>query len=419
MRDFLPEEMNMREELFDKIRAIFRSYGYEPLETPALEELEILTLKCGEDTNKQIFRVEEKLGLRFDLTVPLARVMASRLDIPKPFKRYCISRVWRREEPQKGRYREFWQADIDIIGSSHIGAEAELVACASECLRAVGIDKFNVRINDRRILEAAFLEMGVEKGKLLDAFRAIDKLEKIGVEGVRKELATHSISETHIEKIIRFISISGTNDEKLRKAREFLEKQGGGKHLDGIKELLRLISTYGYGDFITVDFSLARGLDYYTGTVFEISCSGGAGSIGGGGRYDGLIGAYGGVQMPAVGISLGVERIFDILKKESLAKRTRVLLYIAPVSAELYNAGILIAQKFRSMHVPCEIDLMGRPLKKQFEYANARGIPFVAVVGDREIKENMITLRSLETGEEKKVSTEDAAKIILQNSGIP
>ncbi|MFH1447673.1 MAG: histidine--tRNA ligase [Candidatus Micrarchaeota archaeon] len=404
MRDFMPAQMNARNAVISVVERVFRRYGYEPLETPALENMEILDVKCGEDTNKQIYRVEDgKLGMRFDLTVPLARVVASNQSLPKPFKRYCIGKVWRREEPQKGRFREFLQADVDIIGSSKMECDAELLACASECLKKLGFKDFRIRVNNRKILDSIITGVGITAASAA-VFRTLDKLEKIGEKGVNDELVEMGVGKDSVKKLMEIISQKGDNEEIL--------KNVGGYGENGIRELEELVAlcnTYCLEN-VSVDLSLVRGLDYYTGPVFEISAGGGVGSIAGGGRYDNLIGVYSGVDVPAVGISLGIERIMALLGEGD--EKSCVEICIAAVKPEFYPNAIAVAQELRASGMNVQVDLMGRNLRKQFDYANSKKIMFIGVIGQREAEKDMITVRNLETGEEKVVSPKEVRKIV-------
>ncbi|MEM3030293.1 MAG: histidine--tRNA ligase [Candidatus Micrarchaeia archaeon] len=407
MRDFLPKEMIAREEMLEKITAVFRAFGFEPLETPALESMEVLRAKAG-DVSGQIFPIEGgELGLRFDLTVPLARVVAGNPALPKPFKRYCIARVWRREEPQKGRLREFLQADIDIVGSAEKSCEAELLACASKALEATGFDEYRIRLNNRRILERVLAGQGIEAGVFSAVMRSLDKTEKIGDDGVVKELEAKGVSGETARALLRALRMGGGNAEKLARMGEI-----AGEGVRELRDILELAKAYGIEKRIQVDFLLVRGLDYYTGPVFEIDAGGGVGSIAGGGRYDNLIQAYGGEPTPAVGISLGVERMMALRAGEGKSTRTRV--FVANAKPEFLAKAVAVAQSLRERGITAQADVMGRNLRRQFEWATGAGIPFIAVVGEREVKEKKITLRDLAKREERMVTLAEAAKILRE-----
>jgi len=425
MKDFGPEEMVIREYVIETIKKIFESYGFETIETPALEDLELLTTKSGEEIAKQIFRIESekerKLGLRFDLTVPLARFLANNPQLPKPFKRYAIAPVWRYEEPQSGRLRQFYQADIDVCGSSSMEADVECIACALTCLKALGFKDLVVRINNRKILEA-FVEILKEKipeevkvefGSL-EVFRAIDKLEKIGVEGVKEELKKIGLPKDQIEELLEMVAVKGKFEEVLKKGESLLARNQKGKEgIEELKQIYEFSKSYGIEDKLVLDFSLARGLDYYTGPIFEIEAKGvKIGSIAGGGRYDKLIELYGGKPTPATGISLGIERIMEILKKEKRLKlpKTKVKVFVANVDESMKGKAIEIAERLRKEGISVQTDLMKRSLTKQLEYADSVGIPFVVVVGKKEIEKKRFRLKDME----KKTETEAEIEKIIE-----
>ncbi|MBI5159005.1 histidine--tRNA ligase [Candidatus Micrarchaeota archaeon] len=458
MRDFLPVQMIFRERVISVIKSVFEKYGFDSLETPALERLDVLGAKAGEDVEKQVYKIDGgELGLRFDLTVPLARVVACNKNLPLPFKRYCVGRVWRRDEPQKGRFREFWQADVDVVGSASVECEAELLACACECLDALGFSDYEVVLNSRKVLDAVVAKVGVEAGSVSSVFRSLDKLEKIGVEGVKSELREKKISDKKITALLASIQVEGnSNEEKIAVMEKLV---GACEGLNELRELLKACEGYGtngrvkssdcgcagsgervkagrsdccervgkcvkagacegdccagFASKVRVDFGLVRGLDYYTGPVFEVKAGGGVGSVAGGGRYDGLIELYGAQKTPAVGISLGVERLMALLDERGGERvKTRVQAFVACVKSELKSEASRVAGELRCAGVRVQTDLMGRNLRKQFEYANALGIKFIVVVGEKELKEGKIILKNLESGVEEKTSVSSAAEKI-------
>lgn len=415
-RDFMPPEMEMRERVFSTVEKVFRSYGFRPLETPAFEEMEVLTAKCGEDVAKQIYELaDSSWGLRFDLTVPLSRVVASDSSLPKPFKRYAIGRVWRRDEPQKGRFREFWQADVDVVGSPSMLADAEVLATACESLSSLGFSNFEVRLNDRKLLDAMVEKAGIPPGKTGAVFRTIDKLEKIGEEAVRGELKEKGLGDMEIYKVMDFMKIEGDNSEKLAEISKTVK--GSKKGEEGIRELSEIISLFDKYEIskkcrLLLDFSLVRGLDYYTGPIFEVKApEAGVGSLAGGGRYDELIQLYGAPPTPATGISLGIERIIEVMGKKE-GKAARRLVVVAAVKPEFADYALKVVQEFRKAGVPAEPDLMERNLRKQLDYANSIGAAFVAVVGEREKKSGTVTLRDMATGKEESLPVSDATKML-------
>jgi len=418
-RDFLPEEMVRREYVIETIKRIFVAYGFDEIQTPVFEKWELLTKKCGEDIKQQIFEFEDKagrkLGLRFDLTVGMVRVIANNPQLPKPVKRYCIAPVWRYEEVTAGRKREFYQADIDIVGSKSMEAEAECIACAVDCLKALGFEDFKIYINNRKILDGILKFVSISEKKNLEIFRIIDKLEKIGKENVEKELEKIGIKKEKIKKLMEIISFKGKQEilERLEELKKIKIAEEGIKEL---KEIYKFSKFYDFSNFLFVNLSLARGLDYYTGPIFEIVAKAKkqVGSIAGGGRYDNLIELLGGRPTPATGISLGIERIIEIMKTEKMLDlpRTKVKVFVANVNEKVKEKAVEVAQKLRKEGIPCQTDLMGRNLKKQLEFADSLGIPFCIIVGEKEVKENKFKLKNMKEKTEESLSLEEIIKIL-------
>lgn len=398
--------MRTRLEVIKKIEQVFCAFGYLPLATPAIEKLEVLQKKGGDEIEGQIFQIDGGMGLRFDLTVPLARVVASN-SFPLPFKRYCIAPVWRREEPQKGRFREFYQADIDIVGSTSPRCEAELLACAKYALYQLGFKTPKIMLNNRKILNALAQKAGIEKGKQNAMFRALDKIGKQPLEKIKEEMVQKGISEKAADEIVKFISFEGANEKTLSFAQKTLGAQGA----EGISELSAVIAECAlYGFEPEISLSLVRGLDYYTGSVFEISASDEIGSVSGGGRYDNMVGTYGSPS-PAVGISLGIERLIALMDGAKPSSPAAVAqLFIANAKPEFFPYAIEIAWELRQKGINCEVDLLSRNLRKQFDYANASGVSFIAIVGEKEKTARKLTLRDLQSGKEELCSIEEAAK---------
>lgn len=422
-RDFLPWDMIKRRFVVETVRSVFELYGYDEIETPAFELLDVLTAKCGPDVKEQIYAFKDKagrdLGLRFDLTVPLARVVASHPDLPKPFKRYCISRVWRYEEPQSGRFREFWQADADIVGSAKMDADAEVVALAISCLKRLGMKNFRVRLNNRKILESIAASADVEKELWLGVFRAIDKLDKVGQEGVRRELEKLGLSVDQISTIMMQISKCGNVDAVEREVSHALNDRGK----EGFNELAEIISNlelYNCSEYVVVDLSLARGLDYYTGPIFEISAETNAnvGSVAGGGRYDNLIELLGGPPTPATGISLGIDRLVEVLGEANMLPSARTLTqaFIAYTSPSLKKEVIAMAEKLRDRGIRVEVDVMGRKLDRQLKYANAKGIPYVVILGPQEVERGVYRVRDMSAREERLVDLQELLELLKGHS---
>ena len=450
MRDFLPSDVRKRNYVIGIIKEVYESYGFEPLETPAVENIETLTGKYGEEGNQLIFKILKRgekldaqagekdlsdLALRYDLTVPLARVVANhKNDLPKFFKRYQIQPVWRADRPARGRFREFYQCDVDAIGSSSMMVEAELCAAVSEILEKLGFNDFSIRINHRKILTGILESAGIPIEKHTDALIALDKLDKIGLEGVTEEFKERNIqitTQSYLnrksklsiwailmnESIKAFANIE-RNQSVILKLKSFIEENPIG--LEGIKDLEDFVKFLSHNEkvksYIRIEPSLARGLSYYTGAIFEINVPDLAGSLGGGGRYDGLIGMFGKEQVPAVGFSLGLERILVVMEERGMfppelsESSADVLVTIwneDSIGESLKLAAELREQKLRVLVYP-ETDKLG----KQFKYADSIKIPFVCVMGENELAENKVTLKNLRTGEQETIGRDEiAAKI--------
>ncbi|MCD6453870.1 MAG: histidine--tRNA ligase [Candidatus Aminicenantes bacterium] len=405
MRDFLPEEMRKRDYVFSILEEVFKAHGFEKLETPAIELWEILSGKYGEE-EKLIYRFKDRkgreVGLRYDLTVPLARVVVQhRGEITFPFKRYQMERVWRADRPQKGRYREFYQCDVDIVGSSSIIADAEVITIIYESLKKLGFDNFVVRINNRKLISALHSMIG--EGDEFEIARAMDKLDKKGIEGVKEELFKRGISKKGTEKVIEAMKI-----ESLEEAKEFY-----GNH-PGIKELMELFEflvSYGIEEkYFEYDPSLARGLDYYTGPIFEtVVKEPKIGSITGGGRYDRLIGMFSGEEIPATGTSLGVERIIAVMEElsmfpDSIEPPAHVLICHFP---ETKKGAVKLSSEFRKEGLRVDLYSGEKGLRAQLGYASDKGIPFVVIVGE-EINEGKIVLKNLDKREQEVLPVSEA-----------
>lgn len=420
-RDFLPEEMIRRQFVFDTLRKVFESFGYDPLETPAFESWELLAAKGGggEAIKDEIYyfrdKSERELGLRFDLTAPFSRVLAGRPELPKPFKRYQIGPVWRYEEVKSGRrYREFWQCDVDIAGTGSMEAEAEVLAIAVAGFRALGFKEVYIKLNNRKVLEGLLELAGGKENQFLPVCRALDKAEKFGLKHVEKELAEAGLIPACVKKLLKVTDIKGTNKAVL----DCLRKELKGKGLEGVEELERIIElarAYGIEKQIKIDPCLARGLDYYTGPIFEARIKGmeGLGSTAGGGRYDRLIQNYGGPPTPATGISFGVERIAEAMKGRKLPRTTTQLLIIS-VNQKVRKDSLGAAQKLRESGIRAEVDLMGRSISKQLDFANKAGIPWVLIIGEKELKEKKFTLRDMKSGKETKLALESVVKTLCR-----
>lgn len=441
-RDFLPEVMMRRKYLLGTIETIFKKYGFRPIETPALENLSTLTGKYGEEGDKLLFKVlnsgdfmqgvPEQVrsngtsgeilksiadkGLRYDLTVPLARfVVQNRNDLQMPFRRYQMQPVWRADKPQKGRYREFWQCDADIIGTDSLVSECDLLKIYEEVFQQFSLD-VKIQVNHRKILEGFAEVIGAkDKFKLLTI--VIDKIDKIGFEGVRQELLQQQFSQQQIDVLESFLKQFELNFENLNQLKTVLQHSETG--LKGIQELELLLSlnaASGLKMSVTFNGALARGLDYYTGCIFEVTSNEVAmGSISGGGRYDNLTGIFGMDGLSGVGISFGIDRIYDVM--DSLGKfETENYAETQIICCHFDQSGLLkgleSAATLRSLNISAEVYPDVKKIQKQFEYANKRNIPYVLIWGEEEIKSNLPQLKNMKTGEQTQVSIEEIPNII-------
>lgn len=408
-RDYLPEQMLLRQEVMKRIRTVFEAHGFEPLDTPVLEYMEILTGKAGEN-EKLMYHFqdagEREIGLRYDLTVPLARFVAMHQnDIALPFKRYHMAPVWRAEKPQRGRFREFWQCDADIVGVESTLADAEAVSTFVDAYRAIGLDTAVIAINHRKLLEALALMAGVPDDRAAGVFRIIDKLDKIGAEKVRTELLEFGASADAADAILRIITTTGSNEELLDLAESELGNIEQGKlAVAELRSLLSYLQALGVpADGYRIDLALARGIDYYTGPVWEAQVQEPKiGSVGGGGRYDGLVGTFLGRDIPATGISLGIERIVEVIQEFNLLPVGSSTAQVAMVHIEetLPRAGE-IARELRTAGINVDQSLAsGKSIGAQLKYADRRGIPFALIPGTEELANNQISLKNLATGEQ-------------------
>lgn len=443
-RDFSPLEMAKRNYIFNTIKEVYALYGFRQIETPAMESLQTLMGKYGEEGDKLLFKVlnsgdflskvsDEELqqrnplhlaarlcekGLRYDLTVPFARyVVMHRDELQLPFKRYQIQPVWRADRPQKGRYREFYQCDADVVGSDSLLNEVELMQIIDTVFTRFGV-RVQIKINNRKILTGIAEVIG-EADKIVDITVAIDKLDKIGLEAVNAELAEDGISQEAIEKLQPIISLSGTNDEKLDTIAQVLaSSEIGMKGVEETRFILDTLKTANLNNEMQLDLTLARGLNYYTGAIFEVKALDvQIGSITGGGRYDNLTGIFGMPGLSGVGISFGADRIFDVLNTLDLYPQEAVhgtqLLFINFGDRETAYC-LPIANEMRKAGIRTEVYPDKSKMKKQMSYANAMNIPFVALAGDNEIQEGKITLKNMLTGDQQLVTPEEMINIICQ-----
>jgi len=404
MRDWAPAEAAKLNWIMDTVRSSFEKYGFMPLQTPAVESFELLSAKggLGEAVKDEIYYFKDKsdreIGLRFDLTMSLMRFVLSNQNMPRPFKRWQMGCAWRYDNPQAMRYREFIQADVDIVGAAGPMADAELLAAAVDALRALGFDDFKVRISNRKLTEAVLEKLGVPKAKMADVFRSIDKRSKISDDDMRKELKDKAIDAKIIGKIFDFIGLYGDKGvlAKLKKG------YGNVAGLDELTELFAVTEQYGIGKWLALDMSLVRGLDYYTGLVYEVAIGDKKIGAGGGGRYDNLVKSLGGQATPATGISLGISRLFGIAEELGMLKdMPTAKVFVAPVNDDVRSDALKIVKQLRDQGVACETDLLNKKLGKQLEYAAALKIPYVAIVGPEELKQKSVKLRDMASGKEQ------------------
>ncbi|MFA4867278.1 MAG: histidine--tRNA ligase [Pedobacter sp.] len=442
-RDFSPQEMVKRNFIFDTVKTVFRKYGYAEIQTPSMENLSTLTGKYGDEGDKLIFKIlnsgdylskvkpdllaqansnsiissiSEK-ALRYDLTVPFARyVVMHQNDISLPFKRFQVQPVWRADRPQKGRYREFYQCDVDVVGSDSLLNEAEFILIYQEALSNLGLKDFTIKINNRKILSGIAEVIGKPE-LIIDMTVAIDKLDKIGLDGVTKELIERGFTPEDIEKLKPVILLEGSNEQKLASLKTVLATSATG--LTGISEIEAVFeyvkalikAEASLKPDVELDITLARGLNYYTGCIFEVKTNEAAmGSIGGGGRYDDLTGMFGLKGLTGVGVSFGADRIYDVLQElnlfpDSVAAGTKVLISNFDKEAELYALPIL--QALRSANVSAELYPSSAKLKKQMSYADDKHIPFVILIGSDEMQTGQLTLKNMHSGEQQKLSVDE------------
>ena len=422
MHDFLPTDMYVRRYVIDKIRNVFEKYGYEPLETPALEYYDVLSAKYGEE-ERLIYRFQDyggrEVGLRFDLTVPLARVLASHNELPLPFRRYQIQPVWRAEKPQKGRFREFYQCDVDLVGIKSMAADAEIIAIIYDTLKALGFDKFTIRINNRKILQTIAERLNLPADKYLPFFRAIDKLDKKGWPGVVDELMRLGLTDSCIEELKGVLKLRDVPTKIMSTLRRVL---GDTEGLSEMESLFQYLDAYGIPtDYTVFDVALARGLDYYTGPIHETAVDvPKIGSITGGGRYDRLLEIFTGKPIPAVGTTLGLERIIIVMKETGMipasAIPTRILMTIFDTTT--YKKTVELAQRLRAIGVNVALYPEFVKLSKQLKYADKANIPWVIVMGPDELAEGTFLLRDMKSGNQYKIKLTDYHKVKEYIDGV-
>jgi len=415
-RDYLPEDQLKKNWVIDQVQEVYESFGFEPLGTPAFEYLDMFQVKSGDDIIDQIYTFKDKsdreLALRFELTASTVRVVASHRDLVLPFKRYSIGPNWRYERPSETRFREFWQADVDIFGVESSIADAEVLSAVVKAFERLGFEGFIIKINDRRVLSSIIEFAGIPEEKSLEAIRAVDKLNKIGRDGVLEELGKLSSSMESNSKLLDLISLTGKPETVLAETKKMLKDSPKGmKGCEALTDLYKYSKGFGFTEFIEIDLSLARGLDYYTGPVYEVIAKGyeNYGSIAGGGRYDEIVELFGGPKTYATGVSFGIDRVTPILDEKGAfdGMTLGAEVYVAPVNEKVLIDALKITQMLRENNVSTIVDLMGRRLGKQFEFADKKNIPKVVIVGERELAEESVTIRDMKTGDQTKVKIQE------------
>lgn len=442
-RDFLPQEVRRREHVFGIVRQVYTQYGFEPLETPCFERLDTLLGKYGAEGDQLIFKVLQRgdklkralrkddpqetdladMGLRYDLTVPLARVYAQhKNELPRYFKRYQLAPVWRADRPQKGRFREFYQCDVDVVGSTSMTVEAEVTAALAEILRRLNFEGARIHVNHRTLLQALIERAGIAPEQEMDALVSIDKLDKMGEEGVAKELTERGMDDAQVEALMKLLSIrttgtvgAFTNEATLDALDEAVGSLKSGRTaIDELRQLLQLASRGPAEPSLFIDPYLARGLSYYTGPIFEIRSDDFQGSLGGGGRYDGLIGMFSKQNVPACGFSLGIERILVLMEEREMFEDTtyEIDALVTIWSEEDAAESVAVAHELRASGLCVDLYPDADRYKKQFKYADERGIPLVVILGKDEIAQGQASIKDLRSGAQETVARKDLAETI-------
>lgn len=420
MRDILPEQMLRRHYVINTVQAVFEKFGFEPLQTPALELSEVLMGKYGPDAEKLIYQAghsggKENISLRYDLSVPLCRVVAMHPQLPKPFKRYQIDPVWRAERPQKGRYRQFYQCDADTVGSESMLADAENVSLIYQVLSRLGFKQFEIHINDRKLITGIGQFAGVPAEQLGGLYRAIDKLDKIGVDGVKAALRQNEIPEPVIAKLLALLQIEGDAESVLSELGEQLGESAAQEGIAELTELIGYLTMLGVPEeCYRVNAAMVRGLEYYTGPIYEtVVEKPKIGSITGGGRYDELIGSFSKQSYPATGTSFGIERIIDVMEEFAMfppsVGKTVTDVLVSVFDDELMPESLKLATVLRQNGVRTEVYFRPARLSAQIKYADNRGIPYVAILGSDEVEAGTVAIRNLATREQQNVARDAVA----------
>ncbi len=430
MRDILPEQMIRRQYVIDVIRGVFEEFGFEPLQTPALELSEVLTGKYGPDAEKLIYQAghvggKEDISLRYDLSVPLCRVVAMHPQLPKPFKRYQIDPVWRAERPQKGRYRQFFQCDADTVGTESMLADAENVNLIYQVLTRLGFKQFEININDRKLITGIGQFAGVSTEQLSGLYRSIDKLDKIGLSGVRAELAENQIPEPVIGKLLSLLQIEGDAETVLNALSERLgDSEVANEGISELEELSGYLTILGVPEeFYRINVSMVRGLEYYTGPIYEtVVEEPKIGSITGGGRYDELIGSFSKQSYPATGTSFGIERIIDVMEEfdmfPSAVGKTVTQVLVTVFDADLAQASLKLATLLRSSGIRTEVYCRPTRISTQMKYADNKGIPYAVILGSDEVETGTVAVRDLASREQQVIPQEKLVEHIQGFVGV-
>ncbi len=426
MRDFVGNDMRKLRYVSDCFRKVIMSYGYDEVKTPVIEYMDTLEARSGKSISEQIYTFEDKsgerVGLRFDITVPATRVMAEKgKGMPKPVKMFYVDRAWRYERPQKGRYREFFHAGIENFGSSHPSTDAEAISCFSDCFNEVGIKDCTVLLNHRKIMQGLSKKMGIEGDNVYDVIRVLDKRGKIGKETMIKELEGIGISPDNIDLLMGMADIRGLPGEAIEEYKKRIPRtDDADAGLSNMESIMSYLKSYGASGNILIDFGLARGFDYYTDAIFEMVPENPEfGSLGGGGRYDNLVDIYGGGNVPATGFALGVDRTAMYLDSEGMLDDLAVSgkAFIVPVGENVIGESIRIAQDLRKAGVAVDMDATGSSVRKQLNYISKVGGSYAVIVGERELQDGVLSLKDMRNGNQWDVKRNDIFQFLSDKIG--
>lgn len=423
MKDSLPEEKIGQQKLMDELKAVFELYGYSPLETPAIERFDVLSSKYagGAEILKETFKLSDQgkreLALRYDLTVPFARVVGMHPELKMPFKRYQMDKVWRDGPVGLGRYREFWQCDVDLVGTRSMMADSEILAIVKKVMERFGLDH-DIHVNNRRLLNGILGSLGIEdEDKKIDIILTIDKIKKISDKEFTSELKDKGMDDDQISKVKEIFSIKGNNKEKLESVKGYVTTDEGKEGIKELEELFGYLEAYGIGNY-TFELSLSRGLVFYTGTVFETFLVDNEikSAVASGGRYDKIVGKFieSKQEYPCVGISFGLSRIYDAVKDKENTKKTVTDVLIIPINTQ--KESIAFCEELRKNDINCEVDLTGRGISKNLGYANSLEIPYVIIVGENEVKSSDYSIKDLKSGKQESMKKDEIVKYIKKNN---